>query len=193
VPCAKFVYLVRDPIERTVSHYQHSVAVAGERRPLQEALGDLSDPYLPWVCNSLYASQLERYLRCFPEERILVVDQAELLANRRPTLRQIFGFLSVDETFTCRQFDEELYRSEGRRVYPRGYERFVGLVVAPSVQWIPSRVRRGARRAAERVLWSPLETPTLDETLRKRLAALYSGEVERLRALTGKAFPTWSI
>jgi hypothetical protein len=193
VPDAKCVYLVRDPIERTVSHYQHSVAVAGERRTLREALDDLTDPYLAWTCNSMYASQLEHYLKRFPQERILVVDQADLLTDRRSTLREIFAFLLVEETFTCPQFNQQLYRSRDRRVYPPGYERFVGGVLAPSVRWIPPRVRHRARRAVERVLWSALETPTLDPGLSAQLQELYSDEVLRLRALTGKAFATWSV
>ncbi len=66
VPHAKLIYLVRDPIARTVSHYQHSVAVGRERRSLEDALSDLSDPLLPWTSTSRYASQLELYLPHFP-------------------------------------------------------------------------------------------------------------------------------
>jgi hypothetical protein len=194
VPQARFIYLVRDPIARTVSHHQHLVAVSGERRSLQQVLGDLSEPSkLAETCYSLYASQLERYLCHFPQERILVIDQADLLAERSPTLRQIFAFLSVDELFTSPQFDAELYKSSERRTYPSGYERFVSRVLAPSIHRIPPQARHLIRRSVERVLFPPLQTPTLEDSLRGRLEALYAGEVERLRALTGKAYPTWSI
>src|SRR5262245_27376624 len=45
VPDARFVYMVRDPVERSVSHYRMAAAMLGERRPLQQALGeDLSEP-----------------------------------------------------------------------------------------------------------------------------------------------------
>ncbi len=70
VPEAKFVYLVRDPIDRTMSHYHHLVADGGERRSLEEIFNDLSDPRTPCICASLYALQLELYLRDFPQERI---------------------------------------------------------------------------------------------------------------------------
>jgi hypothetical protein len=193
VPQAKFIYLVRDPIARTVSHYQHSVAVGRERRSLEDALSDLSDPLLPWTCTSRYASQLELYLPHFPPEQLLVVDQAELLADRQATLRQIFGFLSIDDTFVSSAFEEELYRSRERRVYPAGYEHLLRRVVKPAVQWIPPSVRRLIRRSAEGVLWSPLQAPAIEDSLRARLEELYCDEVARLRALTGKRFPTWSI
>ena len=193
VPRAKFIYLVRDPIARTVSQYQHRVAVEGERRSLREALNDLSDPYSVYICPSLYASQLDLYLCHFPLEQILVIDQAELLADRRSTLRQIFTFLSVDDTVDSSRFDEELGTNRERRIYPTGYARLRGPVVPAPLRWIPRRIRRPLRRSVERILWPPLETSTLDDELRARLEELYTGEVERLRALTGKTFPTWSI
>jgi hypothetical protein len=194
VPEAKFIYLVRDPIARTVSHYQHLVATGAERRSLREVLSNLSDPFsLPETCYSLYASQIEQYLRHFSQERLLVIDQSEFLAQRGATLREVFRFLSVDDDFVTPQFEEELYKSSERRVYPSGYERFVGLVLAPAIRWIPRRVRRTARRSVEGVLFPALQAPALDDELRGRLAELYADEVERLRQLTGNAFATWSV
>jgi hypothetical protein len=194
VPYAKFIYLVRDPIARTVSHYQHLVAVGAERRPIREALDDLSNPFLlPETCYSLYASQLERYMGHFAQESVLVIDQAEFLTDRQAIMRQIFRFLSVDDTFVSDGFGKELYKSSERRVYPSSYDRAVALTVAPAVQWVPRGIRRSIRRSVERMLFRPLETPVLDHDLRARLEEIYVAEVERLRDLTGKPFPTWSI
>jgi hypothetical protein len=197
VPEAKFIYLVRDPIDRTMSHYMHRVALAGERRPPQEALGEaldkLPDANLPYICPSLYASQLDHYLRLFPQERILVVDQADLFANRREALREMFAFLSVDETFDSPQLDTELGASSERRVYRPGYVPFAERIAASPLRLLPRNFRRSIRRSVERILWPPLETPALDDDLRGRLEDLYANEVERLRALTGKGFTTWGI
>jgi hypothetical protein len=194
IPQAKFIYLVRDPIARTVSHYQHLVGVGAERRPIREALGDLSDPFLlPETCYSMYASQLERYLSHFAQETVLVIDQAEFLTDRQATMRQIFRFLSVDDTFVSAGFDQELYKSSERRVYSSRYDNFVALRLAPAMRWVPHDVRRSVRRSIERLLFRPLETPELDHDLHGRLEDIYAGEVERLRDLTGKTFPTWSV
>jgi hypothetical protein len=195
VPRAKFLYLVRDPFDRTVSHYRMRVAYLGERRSLREALSDLSDRTSPYVWPSLYASQLERYLDHFPQETIMVVDQADLLAQRRPTLREVFAFLDVDDAADSAQFDEELsVLSDGRelRAYSPRYDRFVQRLTAPA-RWVPQRIRRPLRRSVDRMLWPTVEPPVLGDELRARLHELYAGEVERLRALTGKSFPTWSV
>ncbi len=192
VPRAKFLYLVRDPFDRTISHYRMRVAFLGERRPLQEALSDLSDRTSPYVWPSLYASQLERYLDHFPQEAVMVVDQADLLAQRRPTLREVFTFLGVDHTANSEQFDEVLLSSSEWRVTPPRYDRFIQRLRAPT-RWVPQRIRRPLRRSVDRILWPPVEAPVLGGELRAQLHELYAGEVERLRALTGKSFSTWSV
>jgi hypothetical protein len=193
VPDAKFIYVVRDPIARTISHYQMRVAVLGERRSLAEALADFTDVKSPYVWPSLYASQLELYLRHFPRERMLVVDQADLLRDRSRTLQEIFHFLGVEDGVEDARFEEELSRSSDWRVFSPRYLQLVNRYVIPYSRWVPRGARRSFRRVVERVIWPPVETPALGEELRGRLRRLYEGEVERLRALTGKGFPTWSM
>jgi Sulfotransferase family len=193
VPDAKFIYLVRDPLARTISHYKMRVAVLGERRSLQDALRDLGDPASPYVWPSLYASQLALYLEHFPRERILVVDQADLLSQRRRTLCEIFEFLAVDETIDRTEFNEVLSDGrEWRAVSPR-YLRFIDRFVIPPLRWVPVGVRRSLRGAVERRLWPAVETPTLEGPLLAQLSALYSSEAARLRELTGKGFASWSV
>lgn len=195
VPGAQFVYLVRDPIDRTVSHYNYLVASAGERRSMEETLSDLVDPRSPCICASLYALQLELYLRHFPQHSTLVVDQAELLTDRRSTLRRIFAFLAVDDTFDSSRFDVELIKGDEHRTYPPGLARLAERTVRPRLRRLPlpPRARRSLRLSVEKIFLPRLETSTLDDGLRSRLEEFYAGEVQRLRALTGNTFPTWSI
>jgi Sulfotransferase family len=183
IPDARFIYLVRDPIDRTISHYQHRVSMEGERRPLHEALSDLSDPYSPYICASLYASQLDRYLHHFPQERILVIDQADLLADRQATLREIFAFLCVEVTYESSEFSAEFGTTRERRTYPPTYVLFRDRVTASPLRVLPRGFRRSMRRSVERILWPPLKPPVVDEKLRARLEEFYADEVVRLRLL----------
>ncbi|HEX6688727.1 MAG TPA: sulfotransferase [Solirubrobacterales bacterium] len=196
VPDGKFVYVVRDPIARTLSQYQMLVAAGKERRSLPEALGRLeeSDPHSFYLtCQSFYAHQLQLYLRRFPGERILVIDQAELLADRDATLREVFSFLSVDPAFTSERFDAELFQGGERRVYPRFFTRFVKPIAAAPFRRLPDGFRDSLRGSVERAVLPKVPRPRLDDRLRARLISLYTEDVERLRELTGKKFPSWSI
>lgn len=193
VPEARFIYLVRDPIERSVSHYRMAAALMGETRPLGEALRDaLADPASRYIAPSLYATQLELYLRHFPAERILVVDQAQLLAERRATLGEVFSFLAVADEIDAAALAEEKLSSAGWRAAPAGYAGFVGRVVTPRVRWVPRGLRRSVRGALERTLWRPIDA-SLDDELRARLEQLYAPEAERLRQLTGGRFASWAV
>ena len=191
IPDAKLIYLVRDPVARAVSQYRFSVSVENEHRSLSEALADLSDPYSLYTCPGFYAAQLERYLLHFPQENILVVDQADLHAERQATLCEIFAFLGVDDSFISPLFDDEFNTGEERRTY----SRFVILHrrTQARLQGLPRGLRRFLRRAIEDVVSRPLEPPVLDDDLRARLQTLYASDVQRLRELTGKSLPSWSV
>lgn len=193
VPDAKLIYVVRDPVTRTVSHYNHMVASLGERQTLEKALGNLSDPRSPWICASLYGLQLELYLRHFPQERILVVDQAELFSNRRKALRRVFGFLEVDETFDSPLFDDEFLITEKRHRYPPWFADFVELRLVPRLRWVPPKARRLMRQAVERTFFPAVAPSMLDGPTRARLEEYFADETRRLRLLTGMEFHTWSV
>jgi Sulfotransferase domain len=101
IPRVRLIYLVRDPIERAVSHYFHTVFKGNEERPLSEALGDLDSPY---VQRSLYFRNALAFFASFPSEQLLVVSQEDLRRNRSDTLRSVFRFVGADETFESLEF-----------------------------------------------------------------------------------------
>jgi hypothetical protein len=192
VPEARFIYMVRDPVARTISHHRMTTALLGEHHSLEEALGDLSDLMSPYISPSLYATQLELYLEHFETGRVLVLDQADLQADRAEVLREVHRFLGVEEIEKAAADEEELLTSGQWRAYPRGYADFVARHVAPRFRWIPKGFRRQARSQIERALWKPLESAVSEQT-RERLRDRYAGEVARLRELTGKDFETWCV
>lgn len=87
------IVLVRDPFEQIPSSWQHNRSLSVETRPLAEAV--LPDGmYLKRV---RFRDVLEPYLEVFGRDRLLVIDQAELLGERREAMRRIFAFLGVSD------------------------------------------------------------------------------------------------
>lgn len=194
VPDARFIYVVRDPVARAISHYRHRIAWMGERRGPDEVFADLSDPRDVCLCPGFYGRQMERYLDVFPADRMLVIDQADLLDDRRATLREVFSFLSVDPDFHSVAFEEELLNSGQRRVYHPRYTQVIERFGARGpLRLIPRSTRLSLRATMERALWPKLEKTEIDPEIRGRLEDLYADDVERLRTLSGKPFPTWSV
>jgi hypothetical protein len=112
VPRAKLLYLVRDPVARSVSHYLHNVAFGFEHRPAEIAL----DPARPngYLQASRYAYQLAAFLDHFPRVRVRVLEADDLKERQIDTLRAVFGFLSADPDFTSERFAERFHASESK-------------------------------------------------------------------------------
>jgi hypothetical protein len=91
-PDARFLYIMRDPIERAVSHYWHAVRWDDERRTPDDAL--LGDPMYLEVSD--YAMQLQPYIDLFGRERIRVLTTEEFSRDTAATLHQVFEWLGVD-------------------------------------------------------------------------------------------------
>jgi Sulfotransferase domain len=193
VPGARLVYMVREPIDRMLSHYLHNVAGGYERRPIAEAL---AQPDSAYVHRSMYAMQLEPYVERFGSERIEVVSREELKAGRDETMRRVFRFVGVDESFTSPQFDREwetgggkvsgrfrlmdrAVRAPGLRAIDRGFDR-----LPESLRWLVERVIHDPRGGGA-------ERPELPVPLRERLAERFRPDVERLEAMAGRRFG-WS-
>jgi len=87
----RLVYVVRDPIERMLSH--RSQFARRDPRPAAEALLDENAPYLQ---ASRYATALAPFLEAFGRDRLLIVDQARLRSEREETLSRILRFLELD-------------------------------------------------------------------------------------------------
>ena len=190
-PDARFVYVVRDPIERALAHYRQHVRDFKEGRGIAEALADLEEPNSTYVAPSRYATQLRRYLGLFDVDRILVVDQRALRDDRRQALERIFAFLDVDPSFDSAHFDARLNTADHLRRPTRvgAALRRAGVVQRARRLPVPDRVRGRLRAAVSR----PIEAPEVPADLRARLAGALAEEVAWLGRFTGMRFDHWSL
>ncbi|MEQ1592401.1 MAG: sulfotransferase [Thiobacillaceae bacterium] len=94
-PDARFLYIMRDPIERTLSHYWHMVEHRGELRPPLEAI--LNEPHYTEV--SHYADQLQPYIDNFGRERIHALTFEELKLDPLTAIQSVYAWLGVDSNF----------------------------------------------------------------------------------------------
>ena len=180
IPHAKLIYVVRDPIERIVSHYLERVCRGWESRDLDEILIELEEN--PYVDYSKYYMQIEQYLKHYSRSSILMIDFDELKLNRKETLKKIFQFLGVDSSFNHKDFLIRHNISKGKRK-PNRLSKFIEPVP------VLSELR-------ERMPWlfsSQINKPVLTESIRQDLADLMYEDVEKLRNFTGHDFAKWQF
>jgi sulfotransferase family protein len=96
IPRVKLIYLVRDPVERAISHYLHHRRDGTEPRTIDTAL---LDPHSQYMSRSRYHERLTPFLVHFPLNQIAIVPQEELVNQRRATLSTLFDFVGVDRDF----------------------------------------------------------------------------------------------
>jgi hypothetical protein len=89
---ARIVYLMRDPIERTISHYWHRVAAGYEDRDMLTAIRR-TQGFLDY---SNYAMQLRPYLGIFGREQVFALTTEELRDAPQKAFRRLFAWLGVD-------------------------------------------------------------------------------------------------
>lgn len=88
----KLIAILRNPIDRAWSQYQRSVRNGKTISTFEKAI--LKHPKL--LARGLYAQQLERYLKLFPKENILITFYDDMKEDIDGYLEKVFGFLGVD-------------------------------------------------------------------------------------------------
>lgn len=187
VPDARFLYLMREPVTRTLSHYWHLVRAGREHRPPTQALeGD--SHYLEV---SDYAFQLEPYLARFGQERILLLTTEALAADPLGTVQMVYGWLGVAPDFVPPDVRSRVGATPStfqRRRRPLHRLRSSSL-------WhrirhlVPQGVKAAGRRA---YLGEEIAVPETPPALVAHLRARLEPRVAALSRLTSRDFPEWS-
>jgi len=188
LPDVRFVYLVRDPVERMRSQYLHEVLLGVERAPVEHAL--LENPrYLDF---SMYATQIERYLEHFPLERMLIVASEDLRDRRAATMRRVFEFIGVGASWGPPDLDEEHHRTASKRVLRGPFDVIHRL---PGYRALTRLVPAGVKEATLGIRTHGVDPDraTITDDLERRLRDRLTDEVARLRTYMGNGFGGWGI
>ncbi len=178
-PAVKLLYLLRDPIDRFVSHYTHNVVSRREARSLSEAVRDPESAYFMTSC---YHYQLQPYLQHFSLDQFLFLPSNTLRNDKEATLQRIFQFIGV-ESFASDAFEKSHHVGTKKQV-----KSALELKVKdPRLFRVLQRVlpERFTKRR-------PVERPRITDEDVRHLAERFAPDVERLRELTGLSFTEWS-
>ena len=188
-PAARLIYILRDPVERSLSHYWHFVADGREDRSPEAAMRRRGE----YVSRSDYALQLQPYLETFGSNQVYILTLEELQHNPGNTLRHLFVWLGVDPNVSIAT-DKRL------NVSPRHVSQTRrGLV--PLDTWLKHwRWRQLARYLPHgispwlhRVTHRSVDRESVDmrSTIRY-LRPILQRRTERLTTMLGRSFPEWT-
>jgi hypothetical protein len=133
VPNAKFILVIRNPVERAYSHYHHEIRKGTEKLSFQEAIAKeperlagekekmLNDEYYysfnyqrySYLSRGLYAEQLAEWFKYFPKEQFFIVKSEDMRHNTIDIVKQIFDFLDLPK-FSEFNLEKDQYYNVGK-------------------------------------------------------------------------------
>lgn len=151
-PDVRLVYLLRDPIDRMRSLYQHRLSTRIESRSFEQVLEEEPD----YLDSGRYATQILRYREHFESEQMLVVGFEQLRDDADAVVGRVFRHLDlplVDVDTSVRHNSHS-----GKASYGRGY-RLARKAMGSAVRSrVPKHLKRRLRSAAAA---GPLDPKTL--------------------------------
>lgn len=189
-PQAHLIILLRNPVDRAISHYQMKIRNGNERRPfaeviesdmatLRDGLDVISGQSV--VGRGLYMAQLARYDALFPANQIHLLRFEALVNDQEAIVNTLLAELGC----------EPMRLTQPIHANPAFQPRFAGLWRA--VSRIPmaysAKLRMLLRNAWRKRNDQPMAP--VDEASRRRLTAFYRDDILALQQRTGWDLSDW--
>jgi len=95
LPNVKLIFVVRNPIDRMISHHAHNCGKGVEHRTLESMINEL--PESNYLQTTRYFFQLSFYLKYFDRDQILLICSEELRKEPHRIMEKIHKFLGVQD------------------------------------------------------------------------------------------------
>jgi transposase len=173
IPDARFIYVMRHPLDRLVSQYIHQWTEREIDRPIDTAI--IHHPEL--IAYSCYAWQLEPYFEAFGRDRVLPLFLDHLQTHPQAALEQVCRFIGYrGDPVWQHDLEQRNISSERMRANPWRD----ALVNAPLLATLRKRLIPQAWRDRIKQLWQMRQRPQLGERQSAELCAIFDADLARL-------------
>jgi hypothetical protein len=191
LPDVKLLYLVRDPIQRAISHYVHNRIHKREDRPIEEAFLPAEESH--YLQTSRYYMQISRYLEYYSRERVLILESEDLRARRTRVMKTIFDFLEVEMEVDEAEFEKE-YHATSKKLNPNlsvflRHTQIGKALTSVGQSVLPDALIEKGLEAFR----SDVDRPSLEGDTKEAVHAYMEKDVEQLRRLCRRGFEAWSL
>ena len=172
---ARFIYVMRHPTDRLVSHFVHLWARNEVQIPIEEAV----EAGLGLVEFGCYAMQVKPYLEAFGRDRVLPVSYHHMTAHPNDELRRICAFLGLPGEPAWDHGQEPHNVSAQRMRTSLLRDALLNAPVLRTVRkWFPRHLRDRVKG-----LWQMKQRPELSEATRQRVESVFDQDLAELGAL----------
>jgi hypothetical protein len=186
LPNAKLIYIMREPVARTASHYLHMVHRRQESRPMLRAIKQRRH----YIDVGRYAMQLEQYFKFYPREQFYFATFERLKSSPRDVVCECFRFLGVDDTFVPAVLGKAFNEGPAQMCKPRGLIH--RLRWSPWWSSVAPHVPQGFKNFAKTLEYTTVDRPrTTPRRVSAYLDSIFAEENERLFEMIGMRFEEW--
>ncbi|PQO45971.1 sulfotransferase family protein [Blastopirellula marina] len=178
VPDAKFIYVMRHPIDRLVSHYIHAWTEGAVSGSLDEAI----DKHPELTEYSRYDFQLAPYLEAFGSDRVLPVFYDRLRTYSQVELARIVAFLRPGGIGVWSQ-QEVAQNVSAERIRKSSLRD--AIVYAPGLSWVRRTMVPRSVRNYVKGFWQMKVRPQLSPERHDDLVATFDQSLKRLGSWVG--------
>lgn len=188
LPDAKFIVILRNPVNRIYSHYKLGLSVSKKNISFEDFIKSVNEPFR----RGLYSEQLKNWMKHFPRERFLILIFEEMLDNPCKALKQIAEFLNVDKN----KFDVGLFESKSNYSYEPRFKKlyligfkFKNFLLRNDLDYMYSIVRKG--KHLFRIVGKKADN--IDADTRKKLYMMYEEDINELEKMLDINLSRWKI
>ncbi|MCS4116166.1 sulfotransferase family protein [Salinibacter ruber] len=206
LPDVKLIFMLRNPVDRSLSHYRHLVMSGRATKTFEQTLvHDSSNLHL----RSFYKPQLERYFRLFLRDQVKVVLFERFVEETQTVIDEVCSYLGFSDSIDLKEVETHANASWYPR-WPKTYFAINYLLKGKMDRYRhhwpgdPSEYHTSDISFKERLLRSLLirlrrrlpkqdSYPSMDDSLQERLTRLYArknrGIGNLVEANVGKYWP----
>lgn len=135
VPHVRLIVMLRNPVSRAYSQYNHAVELGHENLSFEEAIQTeeertareqkkiLEDEHYysedykhrSYLTKGVYVDQLQRWMKFFPREQFLILKSEDFYTDPGASFKQVLTFLKVPETQL--QLEKKTYKNYNNNIY----------------------------------------------------------------------------
>ncbi len=182
LPKVKLIYLVRDPIERMISHYMHNLSHGRESRSFSKVARDTDSNIIQ---TSKYFFQIQAFLKYYSDEQLLLIESEQLVKNTASVLKNVFRFLGIPPDYDATLLEKKFHESKNK-MRKSSLERM--LIRKIKNAYLLARIQKITKPFQKRIV-----RPLISSDDREIMLEILRPDIDKLRQFSGLKFSDWSL
>jgi len=190
-PNIKILFIIRTPIERSISQYLYGNKYSKEKK-ININEKELKEK---WGNKQHYYKYLKIWYNTFPKENIYIINLDEVEDKPRKTLENLYSFLEVDKNFIPSLINQKENKIH-KYYFPKTHKLLkkinkkikkspflIKLINTLSLNKLAQKISKLNRKE--------IEKPEISKKTRNYLKNQFKDEIIKLEELTGKDLSSW--